>query len=51
MTSSDWERINQDTQRAIEHMKRLIEIVEAGKKRTRGNGATAEPENDADGER
>lgn len=51
MTPSDWERIWNDTKRAIEHMSRLIEIAEAGKKRTRGNGAPAEPENDTDGEK
>ena len=32
MTEEDWKRINKDTERAIEHMKRLIEIAEAGKK-------------------
>lgn len=51
MTSSDWERINQDTQRAIEHMKWLIEIAEAGKKRTRSNGSDTERKVDADDER
>lgn len=35
MTDVDWERINQDTQRAIEDMKRLIAIAEVGKKRER----------------
>lgn len=37
MTVSDWERINQDTQRAIEHMRRLIEIAETGKKKKRAH--------------
>lgn len=32
MTPTDWDRINKDTQRAIEHMKKLILIAEAGKK-------------------
>lgn len=47
----DWERIRRDTERAIEHMSRLIEIAEAGKKRVRSNGAPAEPENDTDSEK
>lgn len=51
MTASDWERVNQDTQRAIEHMRRLIEIAEAGKKRTHGNGSDAKHKTDKDGER
>lgn len=32
MTPTDWDRINKDTQRAIEHMKKLIEIAEVGKR-------------------
>lgn len=51
MTSSDWERIWNDTKRAIEHMKRLIEIAEAGKKRGRSNGVPTEPKNDTDNEK
>lgn len=47
----DWERIQRDTENAIEHMRRLIEIAEAGKKRTRNNGAPAEPEKDTDSEK
>lgn len=35
MTDADWERINQDTQRAIEDMKRRIAIAEVGKKKGR----------------
>lgn len=35
MTDADWERINKDTQRAIEDMARRIAIAEAGKKRER----------------
>ncbi len=34
MTEQDWQRIRQDTERAIEHMKRIIEIAEIGKKKT-----------------
>lgn len=33
MTQEDWNRINKDTQNAIEHMKKLIEIAEVGKKK------------------
>lgn len=51
VTASDWERIRLDTERAIEHMRRLIEIAEAGKKRARSNSTPAEPENNADGKR
>lgn len=32
MTPDDWARIHEDTKSAIEHMKKLIEIAEAGKK-------------------
>lgn len=51
MTASDWERIRRDTERAIERMRRLIEISEVGKKRTRGNGLDTERKVDSDGER
>lgn len=37
MTDADWERVNQDTQRAIEDMKRRIAIAEVGKKKERKN--------------
>lgn len=32
MTQEDWARIHKDTESAIEHMKKLIEIAEVGKK-------------------
>lgn len=35
MTDADWERVNKDTQRAIEDMKRRIAIAEVGKKKER----------------
>lgn len=35
MTDKDWKRINKDTQRAIEDMKRRIALAEIGKKKER----------------
>jgi hypothetical protein len=35
MTEQDWQRIRRDTERAIEHMAKLIAIAEVGKKKTR----------------
>jgi hypothetical protein len=32
MTEQDWQRVHRDTERAIEHMRRLIAIAEAGKR-------------------
>lgn len=40
MTDADWERVNQDTQRAIEDMKRRIAIAEVGKKKEHKNDDT-----------
>lgn len=38
MTPQDWERINEATERAIEHMRDAIRWARAGEKRTRQNG-------------
>lgn len=40
MSDDDWKRIHQDTENAIEHMKRVIEWAEIGKKRERKNDNT-----------
>ena len=40
MTPSDWERIRQDTERAIEYMKVVIAWAEIGKKKPRSADET-----------